>query len=47
MDLERSTGLGLQIVRTLVDSELGSALEVRPRSGGGTEAVIKLSLRGR
>jgi two-component system, sensor histidine kinase PdtaS len=47
MDLERSTGLGLQIVRTLVDSELGSALEVRPRAGGGTEAVIKLSLRGR
>jgi two-component sensor histidine kinase len=47
MDLERSTGLGLQIVRTLVDSELGSALEVRPRAGGGTEAVIRLSLRGR
>jgi two-component sensor histidine kinase len=47
MDLERSTGLGLQIVRTLVDSELGSTLQVRPRSGGGTEAVIKLSLRGR
>jgi two-component system, sensor histidine kinase PdtaS len=47
MDLERSTGLGLQIVRTLVDSELGSVLEVRPRAGGGTEAVIKLSLRGR
>jgi two-component system, sensor histidine kinase PdtaS len=47
MDLERSTGLGLQIVRTLVDSELGSALEVRPRPGGGTEAVIRLALRGR
>jgi two-component system, sensor histidine kinase PdtaS len=47
LDLDRSTGLGLQIVRTLVDSELGSALEVRPRSGGGTEAVIRLSLRGR
>ncbi|MHA6617290.1 sensor histidine kinase [Pseudonocardia sp. DLS-67] len=47
IDLERSTGLGLQIVRTLVDSELGSVLEVRPRAGGGTEAVIKLSLRGR
>jgi two-component sensor histidine kinase len=47
MDLERSTGLGLQIVRTLVDSELGSTLQVRPRPGGGTEAVIKLSLRGR
>jgi two-component sensor histidine kinase len=47
IDLERSAGLGLQIVRTLVDSELGSALEVRPRTGGGTEAVIRLSLRGR
>jgi two-component sensor histidine kinase len=47
VDLERSAGLGLQIVRTLVDSELGSALEVRPRPGGGTEAVIRLSLRGR
>jgi two-component system, sensor histidine kinase PdtaS len=47
LDLERSTGLGLQIVRTLVDSELGSALEVRPRPGGGTEAVIRLSSRGR
>jgi two-component sensor histidine kinase len=47
MDLDRSTGLGLQIVRTLVDSELGSTLQVRPRPGGGTEAVIKLSLRGR
>jgi two-component system, sensor histidine kinase PdtaS len=47
LDLDRSTGLGLQIVRTLVDSELGSELEVRPRPGGGTEAVIRLSLRGR
>jgi two-component sensor histidine kinase len=46
-ELERSPGLGLQIVRTLLDSELDSALEVRPRPGGGTEAVIRLSLRGR
>ncbi len=46
-DLERSDGLGLQIVRTLLDSELDSALQVRPRPGGGTEAVIRLSLRGR
>jgi two-component sensor histidine kinase len=46
-DLERAPGLGLQIVRTLLDSELESAREVRPRPGGGTEAVIRLSLRGR
>jgi two-component sensor histidine kinase len=46
-DVESSPGLGLQIVRTLLDSELDSALEVRPRPGGGTEAVIRLSLRGR
>jgi len=46
-DLATSDGLGLQIVRTLLDSELGSQLQVRPRPGGGTEAVIGLSLRGR
>ena len=46
-DLAASTGLGLQIVRTLLDSELGSELQVRPRAGGGTEAVIRLSMRGR
>jgi len=44
-DLETSGGLGLQIVRTLSDSELGSTLEVRPRAGGGTEAIIRLPLR--
>ncbi len=46
-DLERSDGLGLQIVRTLLDSELESGLLLRPRSEGGTEAVMRLSLRGR
>ena len=46
-DLERVRGLGLQIVRTLLDSELDSALQVRGRPGGGTEAVMRLSLRGR
>ena len=40
-DLESSKGLGLQIVRTLLDSELDSALQVRSRPGGGTEAVIR------
>src|SRR5687767_8664333 len=46
-DLSTSDGLGLQIVRTLLDSELDSALQVRAREGGGTEAVISLPLRGR
>jgi two-component sensor histidine kinase len=46
-ELAASTGLGLQIVRTLLDSELGSELQVRPRANGGTEAVIRLSMRGR
>ena len=46
-DVETAPGLGLQIVRTLLDSELGSVLEVRPHPGGGTEAVVRLSLRGR
>ncbi|WP_232665090.1 sensor histidine kinase [Pseudonocardia sp. TRM90224] len=46
-DLEKSDGLGLQIVQTLLDSELDSALEIRPREGGGTEAVITLPLAGR
>jgi two-component sensor histidine kinase len=46
-DLERSEGLGLQIVRTLLGSEMDSSLLVRARPGGGTEAVISLPLRGR
>jgi two-component sensor histidine kinase len=46
-DLERSPGLGLQIVRTLLDSELDSSLHARARPGGGTEALMRLSLRGR
>jgi two-component sensor histidine kinase len=46
-DPEHSDGLGLQIVRTLLASELDSSLLVRPRPGGGTEAVISLPLRGR
>ena len=46
-DPDKAEGLGLQIVRTLLASELGSALQVRARDGGGTEAVIKVPLRGR
>jgi two-component sensor histidine kinase len=46
-DIDASAGLGLSIVRTLLESELDSTLCVRPRPGGGTEALITLSLRGR
>jgi two-component sensor histidine kinase len=42
--LERSTGLGLQIVRTLVDSELDASLSMRPRSPNGTDAVLRVPL---
>jgi two-component sensor histidine kinase len=41
-DLESTTSLGLQIVRTLVVSELGGRLRMAPRPGGGTEAVVEL-----
>jgi signal transduction histidine kinase len=43
-DLDSTTSLGLQIVRTLVVAELGGRLEVRPRVGGGTEAVVDIPL---
>jgi two-component sensor histidine kinase len=43
-DLASTTSLGLQIVRTLVVSELGGRLEVKPRAGGGTKAVVDLPL---
>jgi two-component system, sensor histidine kinase PdtaS len=41
-DLDSTTSLGLQIVRTLVVSELGGRLRIVPRPGGGTEAVVNL-----
>lgn len=37
-------GLGLQIVRTLVTSELGGSIEWTPREGGGTAVVLEMSL---
>jgi two-component sensor histidine kinase len=39
-DLDSSTSLGLQIVRTLIVGELGGTLDVRPRGGGGAEVVL-------
>jgi len=41
--LDGSDRLGLQIVRTLVESELGGSLEVGPAGGGGTVASVRLS----
>jgi two-component system, sensor histidine kinase PdtaS len=46
-DADSADGLGLQIVRTLLESELDSALVLRARSGGGTEAVLRLPLGAR
>jgi two-component sensor histidine kinase len=42
--LERAPGLGLQIVRTLVDSELGGTLRLRPGAEGGTRAELAIPL---
>jgi two-component sensor histidine kinase len=43
-DVETTTSLGLQIVRTLVVSELGGTLEISPRRDGGTTVRIDLPL---
>jgi two-component system, sensor histidine kinase PdtaS len=43
-DLGASSSLGLQIVSTLVLTELGGTLEVAPRPGGGTQVVVVLPL---
>jgi len=43
-DPERSGNLGLQIVRTLVVGELGGALDIGDREGGGTRVVVALPL---
>jgi two-component system, sensor histidine kinase PdtaS len=43
--LDAAPSLGLQIVRTLVESELGGRLEVKPREGGGTAVMVDLPLR--
>jgi two-component system, sensor histidine kinase PdtaS len=44
-DLESTTSLGLQIVRTLVVAELGGQLSIEPRAGGGTLATVNLPVR--
>ena len=40
--LDAHASLGLQIVRTLVESELGGELAIRPRTGGGTSVRVSL-----
>ncbi|MHA7305461.1 sensor histidine kinase [Arthrobacter sp. TMN-49] len=40
-------GLGLQIVRTLVTSELGGTIEWTPRAGGGTVVTLQMALISR
>ena len=42
--LERAPGLGLQIVRTLVDSELDATLRLRPGAEGGAHAELAIPL---
>jgi two-component sensor histidine kinase len=41
------SGLGNQIVRTLVANELNGSITWEPRDGGGTEVVIKANLRAK
>jgi two-component sensor histidine kinase len=45
--LERTERLGLQIVRTLVESELRGSLSLRRREIKGTEAVLRVPLKTR
>ena len=42
--LDATASLGLQIVHTLVVSELGGRLEISPRAGGGTVVLVALPL---
>jgi two-component sensor histidine kinase len=43
--LDTTTSLGLQIVRTLVETELGGRLTIAPRPGGGTTVVVDLAVK--
>jgi two-component system, sensor histidine kinase PdtaS len=42
--IANSNRLGLQIVHTLVTGELRGTIDMRPRSEGGTEAVVEFTL---
>jgi two-component system, sensor histidine kinase PdtaS len=41
-DADGSTSLGLSIVRTLVESELGGLMQIGPRPDGGTRVALDL-----
>jgi two-component sensor histidine kinase len=43
-DLDSTASLGLQIVRTLVLTELNGRLEIEPQAGGGTRVLVELPL---
>jgi two-component system, sensor histidine kinase PdtaS len=43
-NLDLASSLGLQIVRTLVLTELDGRLEIEPRAGGGTRVLVELPL---
>ena len=43
-DPDSTTSLGLQIVRTLVLTELNGRLQIEPRPGGGTRVLVELPL---
>jgi two-component system, sensor histidine kinase PdtaS len=43
-EAEDATSLGLSIVRTLVESELGGQLEIGPCPGGGTRVVLDVPI---
>ena len=43
--LDATTSLGLQIVRTLVLTELGGTLDIAPRDGGGTRVAVGFPLQ--
>ena len=45
--LENNEGLGLQIVRTLVESELGGTIAMCAAPGGGTEVTLRVPLARR
>jgi two-component sensor histidine kinase len=44
-DLNASDRLGLQIVRALVETELGGQLQLVPAAGGGTVATVEVTRR--
>jgi signal transduction histidine kinase len=43
--LDAHASLGLQIVRTLVEAELGGQLTIAPRPGGGTSVRVGLPVK--